>query len=319
MSCILVTGCAGFIGSSLSDRLLELGHNVRGIDCFLDYYPRKIKENNLRSTLGNPAYELVESSILNADLPALLDGVDYVFHQAAQAGVRDSWGKSFGIYTENNILATQMLLEACRDSRVKRLVYASSSSVYGVAESLPMKESDVPRPVSPYGMSKLAGEQLCYLYWKNYSVPSVSLRYFTVYGPRQRPDMAFNKFIRALMAGEEIIVYGGGDQTRDFTFISDIVNANVLAMESTKGGAEIYNIGGGTRTTLSACIKVLERLMGKKARIRCVQTQKGDVVHTYADTSKAARDLGYAPRVSLEEGLAKEVSWILKEGKTCSK
>ncbi len=306
----LVTGCAGFVGSHLTEALLGMGHKVTGIDCFIDYYPREIKEKNLRNAKKNKDFEFVPESILDVEPTSLLKDVDYVFHQAAQAGVRNSWGDNFRIYTDNNILATQRLLEACRDSTVKRFIYASSSSVYGDVQSLPMKESDVPRPVSPYGLSKLAGEELCYLYWKNYKIPSISLRYFTVYGPRQRPDMAFNKFIKAIDSRKEIEIYGDGEQTRDYTYISDIVGANILAMGSGIEGSTIYNIGGGARTTLNNCIKTLEELIGKKARLRYAGTQKGDVEHTYADTSRAAKDLGYKPKISLKEGLKKEVEWI---------
>jgi len=307
---VLVTGCAGFVGSTLTDRLLEMGYDVVGLDCFIDYYPRSAKEKNLENAKRSPNFVFLPVSIIDCDLKSILSGVKYVFHQAAQAGVRASWGGNFGVYTDNNILATQRLLEACRGSGVERFIYASSSSVYGDVSSLPMKESDDPRPVSPYGLSKLAGEQLCYLYWRNYKVPSVSLRYFTVYGPRQRPDMAFNKFIRSIQSGKEIEIYGDGEQTRDFTYVSDIVDANILAMELSGKSCEVYNIGGGSRTTVKNCIKTLEEIMGKKAAVKYIETQKGDVEHTYADTSKAARDLGYKPKVSLRDGLKKELDWI---------
>lgn len=306
----LVTGCAGFVGSHLAERLLAEGCSVTGVDCFLDYYSKDIKERNLETARRNDDFSFISSSILDIDLVDLLEDADYVFHQAAQAGVRHSWGSNFEVYTSNNILATQRLLEACRESKVKRFIYASSSSVYGDVKSLPMKETDTPRPISPYGISKLAGEQLCYLYWKAYAIPSISLRYFTVYGPRQRPDMAFHKFIKSIISGKEIEIYGDGEQTRDFTFVSDIVEANILAMKSEKRGCEVYNIGGGSRITVNECITSLEELLGKKAKVRYFTTQKGDMSHTYADTSKAQRDLGYGPRVSLREGLRLEVEWI---------
>jgi len=310
----VVTGSAGFVGSHLTERLLADGFKVTGIDCFIDYYPKKFKEKNLEAALGSRNFKFIPSSLLDLDLPKLLDGADYVFHQAAQAGVRNSWGKNFDIYTSNNILATQRLLEACRNVKIKKFVYASSSSVYGEAASLPMKETDTLRPISPYGISKLAGEQLCYLYRKAYAIPSLSLRYFTVYGPRQRPDMAFNKFIRSIISGKEIEIYGNGLQTRDYTFVSDIVEANVLAARSQKKSAEIYNIGGGSRTTVKDCIKMLEGIIGKKAKVKYIQAQKGDMEHTYADTSLAAADLGYKPLVSLKEGLRREVDWIKDPG-----
>ncbi|MFV2041147.1 MAG: NAD-dependent epimerase/dehydratase family protein, partial [Candidatus Hydrothermarchaeales archaeon] len=225
--------------------------------------------------------------------------------------VRASWGDSFKIYSDNNILATQRLLEACRDVGIKKFVYASSSSIYGDVSTLPMNEDMSPRPISPYGVSKLAGEHLCYLYWKNFGVPTVSLRYFTVYGPRQRPDMAFHRFIKAVLAGEEIAIYGDGNQTRDFTYVSDIVSANLLAAESDAEG-EVYNIGGGSRISVNQVIKVIETLTGSKARLKYMDAQKGDVRDTYADISKAQADLGYAPEVEIEKGLGRFVEWISK-------
>ena len=219
----LVTGCVGFIGSHLVDKLLEHGYEVIGIDCFTDYYAREIKEANVSNALKNKNSKFIEEDILNMDK---FPEVDYVFHLAAQAGVRASWGKSFEIYTRNNIEATQKLLEFYKDREIKKFVYASSSSVYGDAE-LPMREDSLLKPVSPYGVTKLAGENLCYLYWKNYNVPTVSVRYFTVYGPRQRPDMAMHKFVKAFLNNEEITVFGDGPQTRDFTFVEDAIETNM--------------------------------------------------------------------------------------------
>src|SRR5882762_9142391 len=220
----LVTGVAGFIGSTLAERLCAEGVNVVGIDCFTDYYPRALKERNLEGLRRQTSFRFVESTIQDADLAALLADRTHVFHLAAQAGVRKSWGRDFGVYTVNNIEATQVLLEAATGMpALERLVYSSSSSVYGDRVPMPMREDALPEPVSPYGVSKLAAEQLCYLYFANFGVPAVSLRYFTVYGPRQRPDMAFHKFLRATIADEPITVYGDGDQTRDFTFIADAV------------------------------------------------------------------------------------------------
>lgn len=307
----LVTGCAGFIGSHLSEALLSLGHQVTGIDCFTDYYPRAIKESNLARLRDSSAFTLVESDLLEADLPRLLDGTDYLFHQAAQAGVRASWGGSFQVYTQNNILATQRLLEAARGSAIKRLVYASSSSIYGDAVELPVRETALPRPVSPYGVSKLAAEHLCHLYWVNYGVPTVSLRYFTVYGPRQRPDMAFNKFIRALLADQEIVIYGDGAQTRDFTFVSDAVAANLACMEAPVAG-EVFNIGGGSRISVNRVLEILGEVSGREVKVRHIETQKGDVRHTYADTTRAREALGFQPKVSTEEGLRQEYEWLEK-------
>jgi UDP-glucose 4-epimerase len=305
-----VTGCAGFIGSTLAERLLADGADVVGIDCFTDYYPRTIKERNLSGALGHPRYRFVESRIQDADLAALLNDRTHVFHLAAQAGVRKSWGRDFEIYTVNNIEATQRLLEAAtRMPALERLVYSSSSSVYGDLVAMPMREDALPQPVSPYGVSKLAAEQLCYLYFSNFGVPTVSLRYFTVYGPRQRPDMGFHKFLRATILGEPITVFGDGDQTRDFTFIADAVNANVLAAARGVAG-RVYNIGGGSRVSVNGVLEMIGRVAGRRPIVKVDPVQKGDMRHTYADTSRAHADLGYAPTVGLEEGLAAEHKWL---------
>ena len=248
MKCI-VTGAAGFIGSSIVDRLLKAGHNVVGIDCFVDYYPREIKENNLRSALSSSSFEFVEGNLLDNNVLANLDSAEWIFHQGAQAGVRASWGEYFTTYTDNNILATQRLLDAALQPQVretlKKIVFASSSSVYGTAETFPTSEEIIPQPVSPYGVTKLAAEHLMVLYAKEFNVPTVSLRYFTVYGPRQRPDMAFNKFITAILKGEQIVVYGDGEQSRDFTYIDDIVTANIQSAKmGTDGGCVEYRWRG---------------------------------------------------------------------------
>jgi len=231
----LVTGAAGFIGSTLSERLLADGAEVTGVDCFTDYYPRPIKERNLAGPRAHPKFQFIESRLQDADLPALLRDRTHVFHLAAQAGVRKSWGRDFAVYTINNIEATQALLEACATVKLERLVYASSSSVYGDHVPLPMREDALPQPVSPYGVSKLAAEQLCYLYCSNYGVPATSLRYFTVYGPRQRPDMGYHKFVAALLTGRPITVFGDGQQVRGNTYISDCVDATLLAIQATPG------------------------------------------------------------------------------------
>jgi nucleoside-diphosphate-sugar epimerase len=304
----LVTGAAGFIGSTLADLLVEAGHDVTGVDCFLDYYPREAKERNLESLRANPRFRLVEASLVDADLAGLVDGVDWVFHQAAQAGVRSSWGDDFRIYSDNNVFATQRLLEACRGTSLKKFVYASSSSVYGDAEDLPSRETATPKPVSPYGVSKLAAEHLAWLYWKNYGLPTVSLRYFTVYGPRQRPDMAFHRFINSVMDDEPIVLYGDGEQSRDFTFVGDIVAANVAAAEA-KAVGSVYNLGGGSRTTVNEVIATIGGIVGREPKVDRREVQMGDVKHTAADTGAARRDLGFAPKVALAEGLARQVKW----------
>ena len=305
----LVTGVAGFIGSTLAEQLLKDGADVVGIDCFTDYYPRSTKERNLSKALGHPGFRFVESRIQDAPLAALLADRTHVFHLAAQAGVRKSWGQDFSIYTVNNIEATQVLLEACTRAPLERLVYASSSSVYGDNVSMPMREDALPQPVSPYGVSKLAAEQLCYLYHVNYGVPAVSLRYFTVYGPRQRPDMGFHKFLRAAIKGEPIAVYGDGEQTRDFTFVADAVGATIAAAARGVPG-RVYNIGGGSRISVNGVLDIIGRVSGRRPVVRVDPAQLGDMRHTYADTSLARADLGFAPATSLETGLAAEYAWL---------
>lgn len=304
----LVTGCAGFIGSHLVDNLLERGYKVIGIDCFTDYYSMEIKKKNISNALSHKNFEFIEKDIL--DMSGYPE-VDYVFHQAAQAGVRASWGKSFEIYTRNNIEVTQKLLEFYKDVEIKKFVYASSSSVYGDAE-LPMREDSLLKPVSPYGVTKLAGDNLCYLYWKNYGVPTASLRYFTVYGPRQRPDMAIHKFVKAIFKGDEITIFGDGTQTRDFTYVDDVVEANILAAKSNLAG-EVFNIGGGSRIGVNELIKKIEEIIGKKAMIENIDKQKGDVRDTLAETSKVKELLDWSPKVNIDEGLKKYIRWLYEE------
>lgn len=306
----LVTGTAGFIGSHLTGALLDRGAEVVGIDCFTDYYPRPMKESNLAANAGRPGFRFVETRLQDADLPALLDGITHVFHLAAQAGVRKSWGRDFHTYTENNVEASQQLLEASISRPIERFVYASSSSLYGDNVTIPMREDALPQPVSPYGVTKLAAEQLCYLYNVNYGVPATSVRYFTVYGPRQRPDMAFHRFIRAAIAGEPITLYGDGEQTRDFTFVSDAVAATIAAGERGVAG-RAYNIGGGSRVSINHVLDIIGKLAGRPLDVRREAAQKGDMRDTFADTSLARADLGFAPAVSLEQGLEAEYRWLL--------
>ncbi len=305
----LVTGAAGFIGSHLCNRLLQDGFSVTAVDCFTDYYARELKEANLAPLMGKKGFTFIPEDLNHIDLPGLLDGVDGVFHLAAQAGVRASWGKSFSVYTQNNIEATQRLLEAAKGTDIRKFVYASSSSVYGACPELPMRETSPTRPFSPYGVSKLAAEHLCMLYSTNFGVPTVSLRFFTVYGPGQRPDMAFHKFFRAIRLGSPITVFGDGLQTRDFTYIDDIVDANLAALTRGRTG-EVYNVGGGHRRVLKELFPLFEEISGQKVRVQWDKTQKGDVPHTSADIEKAARDLAYAPRTPLEAGLKKEWDWV---------
>ena len=238
----------------------------------------------------------------------MFSNVDYVFHLAAQAGVRASWDDNFHTYTKNNIEATQRLLEFYKDRELEKFVYSSSSSVYGDVD-LPMNEESVLKPVSPYGVSKLAGEHLTYLYWKNYGVPTVSLRYFTVYGPRQRPDMAINIFTRSLLEGQKILLYGDGEQTRDFTYVDDVVQSNILAARSDLAG-EVFNIGGGNQVTVNDLIHHLEKTTGKRAKVKKLGKQRGDMKNTLADVSKVKKFLKWYPQVQISEGLEKYVEWL---------
>ena len=298
----LVTGAAGFIGSHLSERLLRDGATVIGLDALTDYYSRDRKERNLIDLRGRAGFTFTEASLSDADLSSLLDDVTHVFHLAAQPGVRKSWGRDFRVYTVNNVDATQTLLEACKGRPIERFVFASSSSVYGDEVPLPMREDARLQPVSPYGVTKLAAEHLCQLYHANHDVPTVSLRYFTVYGPRQRPDMGFSRFLRAAMRGDAVTQFGDGLQTRDFTFVADVVAATVAA--GTRGTpGSVYNIGGGTRVELLDVFRLIERITGQPLRIEQVDTQHGDMRDTYADTSRARVELGFSPAVALDAGL----------------
>jgi len=305
----LVTGAAGFIGSHLCRRLLKDGHTVTGVDCFTDFYPRPIKDKNIQPLLKDPRFRLIAEDLDELDLHEILKGVEVIFHLAAQAGVRSSWGQNFTVYTRNNIQVTQKILEAVRDTTPLRIVYASTSSVYGLTPILPMIETAPLYPVSPYGVTKLAAEQLCFLYHKSFGLPTLSLRFFTVYGPGQRPDMAFHKFFKAIGEGREIPIFGDGRQTRDFTYIDDIVEATVAAMTLGRPG-ETYNVGGGHRVTLSDLFPMVEEITGKKIRIAWVEKQKGDMADTFADIDKARRELGYSPRTPLEQGLRAEWNWV---------
>ena len=303
----LVTGAAGFIGSTLADRLLADGVKVTGVDCFTDYYDPALKRRNLEGALRHPGFRLLELDLGDADLGALPD-VDVVFHQAAQAGVRASWGRDFSTYVHHNILATQRLLERYRDATLQRFVYASSSSVYGDAERFPTDAGLLPRPFSPYGVSKLAGEHLVLLYGRNFGMAVSALRYFTVYGPRQRPDMAFHKFCKAMLRGGEIVVYGDGRQSRDFTFISDAVEANVRAWQRSAPQG-VYNAGGGSQVDVLETIALLEDALGVKARLHFETRPPGDPLRTRADATRLQADLGYATRVGIADGLAEEAKW----------
>jgi nucleoside-diphosphate-sugar epimerase len=316
---VMVTGCAGFLGSSLVDALLEAGHDVLGVDAFTSYYDPAVKRLNLEQAVRQPRFRLVEGDLNDLDLPALLRDREVCFHLAAQAGVRSSWGREFDVYVDCNIRATQRLLEAALQVRaaggaLSRIVYSSSSSVYGNQDHYPVAEDVDKRPFSPYGVTKLAAEQLCALYAANYGVPSTSLRYFTVYGPRQRPDMAFHRFLEAARLGQPWVVFGDGHQTRDFTFVADAVRANLLAADE-RAPYGVYNIGGGSRVDLLAALEVLRDRavahgLARTIRIEHTDRVHGDVTHTFADVARAAQGLEFRAQVALEAGLDRQARWF---------
>ncbi|NEP07184.1 MULTISPECIES: NAD-dependent epimerase/dehydratase family protein [unclassified Okeania] len=311
MTNIIVTGVGGFIGSHLAETLLNQGEKVIGIDQFNDYYDPALKRQNISQFKDHSAFQLIENDIQSLNWSELLADIDIVYHQAAQAGVRASWGEGFRSYTERNINATQIILEAAKDApNLKRLVYASTSSVYGNAETFPTPETICPQPVSPYGITKLAAERLGKLYHQNFGVPCVYLRYFTVYGPRQRPDMAFHKFFKWILQDEPISIYGDGQQTRDFTFISDAIAANLAAGKVPEAVGEVFNVGGGSRVVLAEVINTMEEIVGRPIKKNFVEKARGDARHTSADVSKAQKILGYQPQVSLKEGLQREWEWV---------
>jgi len=299
----IVTGAAGFIGSHLCASLLEAGDEVVGIDCFTDYYSPRRKEANIGPLMGRPRFTLHRLDLLTSPLTSLFQSADVVYHLAGQPGVRASWGKEFVPYVKRNVLATQRVLEAAGDVSLWKVVYASSSSVYGNAECYPTTEDLRPQPVSPYGVTKLAAEHLCELY-RSDGVPTVSLRFFTVYGPRQRPDMAFSRLIDSALSGQPFLVYGDGEQSRDFTYVDDVVNAVRLAALSPWTG--VANIGGGSRTTMNRVITLVSEL-ARPVDVVNLPMQRGDVRHTAADTTVAREAFGYAPTVLLEDGLGRMV------------
>ena len=303
----LVTGAAGFIGSSLVDRLLSIGWQVRGIDSLTDYYSRDTKRSNLSSALLQDDFQFFEADLLTQDLEPLLDNTDVVFHLAGQPGVRPSWGSEFVTYVDQNILATQKLLEACRSSRdIKAIVNSSSSSVYGDQASLPVTESNLPCPTSPYGVTKLAAEGLCTLYRSQFQLPTVSLRYFTVYGPRQRPDMAIHRLFKSAIDGSEFQLNGDGTQRRDFTFVSDVVEANLQVAKALVDGREIkhfYNVGFGATVTMNDLISLVSDLTGHVMRVRKIASAHGDPSATFSDSTSLRNATGWSPEVDLGSGL----------------
>ena len=306
----LVTGAAGFVGSTLAARLVADGFDVVGVDALTDNYDPALKRENAQR-LVHPRFELVEADLNTADLGALTKDVELVFHQAGRPGVRTSWGSDFGTYANDNICATQRLLETVRESpRLRRFVYASSSSVYGDAERYPTQETDRPQPVSPYGVTKLAAEHLCTLYARNYDVPTVSLRYFTVYGPRQRPDMAFTRFCQAVRDGRELEIYGDGEQVRDFTYVDDVVEANVRAAETADlAPGSVLNVAGGSSTTVNEVLELLGEISGREVRAIRGAPVPGDVLRTGGSTHAIRRATGWFPRTGLREGLDEQYRW----------
>lgn len=310
---IIVTGAAGFIGSHLAEALVREGHQVTGVDCFDEYYSKQLKLRNIRGLNAEEGFRFVEQDLSGAIGPDILDGADAVFHLAARPGVRSSWGEDFAAYLKNNVLATQRLLEACALSKIGKFILASSSSIYGDSKKLPTSEDTAPKPVSPYGATKAAAEELCRIYHEEAGVPAVTLRYFTVYGPRQRPDMAFSRFIRAILDGQELDLYGGGVQMRDFTYIDDVVDATIKAAGATPGS--VYNIGSGDPHGIRESISLIEEAIGKQAKVKHLKEAKGDVRRTSAAIDRGAKELGWRPTVSLKEGLRRQVEWQIDPGR----
>jgi nucleoside-diphosphate-sugar epimerase len=304
VSRVLVTGAAGFIGSHLCEALLARGDDVFGIDCFTDYYSPARKRANLTPALA-AGLEFKRLDLTRDPLDPVLRDVEVIYHLAAQPGVRPSWGDDFHTYAQRNLVATQRLLEATLRAGAARFVFASSSSVYGHVGEQPARESECPAPVSPYGLTKAACEELVAVYRRVHGLSAVSLRYFTAYGPRQRPDMAFASFIRAVLSGRPLRVLGDGSQIREFTYVGDLVAATIAAAEL--GTASVYNIGGGTSSTLLEAIAQIERLAGRSALISFSPTARGDAYRTSADLTAARRDLRYHPAVSLRDGLARQI------------
>ncbi len=309
----LITGCAGFIGSHLTEALLADGHSVLGIDCFNNNYGRAQKLENLQRAMDYEAFEFVPIDLSRGDLEDLVRGSEVTFHLAAEPGVRPSWGERFEQYVRNNVFATQHLLEAATRWPEKRFVYASSSSIYGEAQRLPTPESVPPQPVSPYGVTKLAGEHLCQSYHVNHGVATVCLRYFSVYGPRQRPDMAFDILFRAARSGEPFEMFGDGNQTRDFTYVDDVVAAARAAAEAPEIDGRVFNIGGGARVSLNQVIEFVHEVVGGRVEVCRGEQRLGDVRDTGADISASRKALGFEPRTRLEEGLRRQWEWISRE------
>ena len=306
---VLLTGCAGFIGSHTADALIAAGHSVRGVDSFTDYYDPAAKRANVAGLAGHPLFELVDTDLTTADCDALFDGVDAVAHLAGQPGVRASWDDGFAVYVERNVLATQRLLDAARRHPPDRFVYASSSSIYGDAETFPTPEVVVPRPVSPYGVTKLAGEHLATLYGTNFALPTISLRYFTVYGPRQRPDMAIRRMIYAALTDTPFPLFGDGSAARSFTFVSDVVAANLAALTADVAPGTVVNLSGSETVTVTELLQVVGNEVGHRVPTEQHPAQPGDARRTGGATQLANDHLGWSATTPLHEGVAAQVGW----------
>jgi UDP-glucuronate 4-epimerase len=307
---VLVTGCAGFIGSHLTESLLEDGIEVVGVDCLNDNYARDQKLSNLAHARQWDHFSFLPVDLTRGNLDDVVADVEVVFHLAAEPGVRASWGSRFETYVRNNLLATQMLLESVKSAGACRFIYASSSSIYGEAETLPTSETTTPRPYSPYGVTKLGAEQLCHAYTRNYGVDAAALRYFSVYGPRQRPDMAFHQFCQAALEGRAIHVFGNGEQSRDFTYVDDVVRATRAAADADHLYEHVFNVGGGENVTVNKAIAILSEIAGRALDVVYVGRERGDVLVTGADTERARRILRFAPSVGIREGLTAQYDWM---------
>jgi len=309
----LVTGVAGFIGSTLAERLIANGNDVIGVDCFTPYYDRSLKIRNLSNLLRSKHFLFHDSDLSLCAIDPILDGVEVVFHESGQPGVRSSWGDDFQEYLRHNVAVTQRLLESCRKREGTAVVVASSSSVYGTANRYPVVETDPTNPISPYGVTKLAAEHLCTLYGKEFGLLTASLRYFTVFGPRQRPDMAMTRLIKAAILGEEFPMYGSGEQRRDFTFVEDVVEANLrLAdyLRTSRHGGQVFNVGNNNPVSLNEVVSTIEELVGRRVKLRRLPRQEGDPMETGADSNLLRRTVGWRSLTATREGLNSQVSWL---------
>lgn len=310
---ILVTGSCGFIGANLCQSLLSDGHSVTGVDSFTENYAEGIKRANLKYLMEYPSFKNLEVDLLNSKLKPIVDGKDVIFHVAGQPSVHNSWGKDFQLYSNRNIVLTQRLLRAANEAKTARFVNSSSSSIYGRVTATPTKESDEKRPISPYGVTKLAAENLVTLYASEFGLSTVSLRYFTVFGPRQRPDMAFNKLIQAGYNRNSFLLHGDGSQVRDFTFVGDVVEANKLAAFADLSPGLVFNIGGGSPVSMNETIVILEEIMDLKIEIEFTPLGPGNPMVTTADCAAAVAALGWKPKMDIYNGLKAQVAWQLEQ------